>query len=295
MAVTIGTPITASFTKYGAYTKKAEQFSGFDDFIAGSGTISTGANTYENIVFLYGLNFEELRQHLNNNLKITGVTIQVTGGRYNSTALLAKQSVLSFRVVQGFPTDKSSTETGTYTDILGDNIVTVTEGSIAPTTVTTFTHEDISPNFLSWLNNNLEDFLNGYTTNSFGFRFYFMYAQLRAFTMNVNYTYGYNEYEITTGVTPAGGGTVTGGGTHNEGSTAILKATPNDGYKFVKWSDGNTSNPRTVTVSADITYTAIFELDKINKIYIGTSQPKEIYVGTTPAKAVYVGTMKIYG
>ena len=79
------------------------------------------------------------------------------------------------------------------------------------------------------------------------------------------------------------------------GTQAIITATPNDGYKFVKWSDDNTSATRTITVTSNATYTAIFELDKINKIYIGTQQPKEIYIGTTPVKEVYIGTTKIYG
>ena len=38
----------------------------------------------------------------------------------------------------------------------------------------------------------------------------------------------------------------------------IISATPHTGYYFTQWNDGNTSNPRTVTVNADISYTAIF-------------------------------------
>lgn len=79
------------------------------------------------------------------------------------------------------------------------------------------------------------------------------------------------------------------------GKQVTLTATPNAGYKFVKWSDGNTSATRTITVTGKATYTAIFELNKINKIYIGTQQPKAIYVGTQEVKAVYVGTTKVYG
>ncbi len=39
-----------------------------------------------------------------------------------------------------------------------------------------------------------------------------------------------------------------------------MTATPNIGYAFVQWSDGNTENPRTITVTEDITYTATFAL-----------------------------------
>ena len=53
-------------------------------------------------------------------------------------------------------------------------------------------------------------------------------------------------------------GTVTGGGDYYEDETATLTATANDGYWFVAWTDGNTDNPRTVTVTGDSTYTATF-------------------------------------
>lgn len=53
-------------------------------------------------------------------------------------------------------------------------------------------------------------------------------------------------------------GTVTGGGKYPENSNVQIKATPKDGYVFTGWSDGNTDNPRSVTVTADATYVAQF-------------------------------------
>jgi hypothetical protein len=44
-------------------------------------------------------------------------------------------------------------------------------------------------------------------------------------------------------------------------NTAIIQAVPNQGYNFVQWNDGDTQNPRTITVTQDITYTAIFEIN----------------------------------
>ena len=67
--------------------------------------------------------------------------------------------------------------------------------------------------------------------------------------------FGFNTFTITTAAT---NGTVTGGGLYAEGSTATLYATPNTGYRFTQWSDGNTDNPRTVTVTGDQKYTAMF-------------------------------------
>ena len=45
----------------------------------------------------------------------------------------------------------------------------------------------------------------------------------------------------------------------DNGATVMLLATPETGSQFVRWSDGNTSNPRSVVASADATYIAVFE------------------------------------
>ena len=66
------------------------------------------------------------------------------------------------------------------------------------------------------------------------------------------------QYTITTNVTPSGAGTVEGAGTYYENTECTLTATANHGYAFDKWSDNNTDNPRTVTVTGNATYTANF-------------------------------------
>lgn len=53
-------------------------------------------------------------------------------------------------------------------------------------------------------------------------------------------------------------GTVSGAGLYDNGDSATLTATANNGYAFIDWQDGNTDNPRTITVSQDATYTANF-------------------------------------
>ena len=77
---------------------------------------------------------------------------------------------------------------------------------------------------------------------------------------NMSFTAYFNakQYTITVNANPAAGGTVSGGGTYPYGATATLTATSNSGYSFMQWSDGNTSNPRTVTVTGNATYTALF-------------------------------------
>lgn len=78
-------------------------------------------------------------------------------------------------------------------------------------------------------------------------------------TWYARWTASTRQYKLT--VTAGTGGTVSGGGTYNYNASATLKATANSGYHFVKWSDGNTSATRTVTVTEDATYTATFEQD----------------------------------
>lgn len=54
-------------------------------------------------------------------------------------------------------------------------------------------------------------------------------------------------------------GTVSGGGTFAEGTSTVITATGNAGYRFARWDDGNADSIRTIVVTANATYTATFE------------------------------------
>ena len=56
-------------------------------------------------------------------------------------------------------------------------------------------------------------------------------------------------------------GKVTGDGLYFLDSIATITATPNEGYSFLRWSDGNTDNPRTIQVTSDTTLTAEFAIE----------------------------------
>ena len=73
-------------------------------------------------------------------------------------------------------------------------------------------------------------------------------------------TFAINQHTLT--VTSNGNGTVLGSGTYDYGTKVTIKATAEDNYHFVKWSDGNTNATREVTVEADATYTATFAVDQ---------------------------------
>jgi hypothetical protein len=66
-------------------------------------------------------------------------------------------------------------------------------------------------------------------------------------------------YTITAVAADTTMGVVIGSGTYAAGSTIQLIANPNPGYDFLEWQDGNTSNPRSITVTGDMTYTAFFQ------------------------------------
>lgn len=57
----------------------------------------------------------------------------------------------------------------------------------------------------------------------------------------------------------AGQGTASGSGVFIENTEVEIAAIARPGYTFAMWTDGNRDNPRTVTVSGDLSYTALFQ------------------------------------
>lgn len=67
-----------------------------------------------------------------------------------------------------------------------------------------------------------------------------------------------NEYYIN--AVSNGDGSVTGAGMYADNVPVTIEAIPNTGFYFVNWSDGNTDNPRVLTLTRDITLCANFDL-----------------------------------
>ena len=103
-----------------------------------------------------------------------------------------------------------------------------------------------------WVNRNIPLYVPSSSVSS--------YQSAPVWSEFTNYI-GIGPHTITATSADPAMGTVTGGGTYNGGATATLTATPNSGYHFVQWQDGNTHNPRTITVTGDATYTATFAPD----------------------------------
>ena len=73
-------------------------------------------------------------------------------------------------------------------------------------------------------------------------------------------------------------GTVEGSGYYEPNTEVAITAIPNYDYiEFVQWSDGNTENPRTITVTSDVTYTATFKVNLPDGAFLVNSNGKCVY------------------
>lgn len=111
-----------------------------------------------------------------------------------------------------------------------------------------------------------------------------------AWTGNNTYTayfeYGVTQYTVTLLASPTNGGTVSGGGTYEAGAKKFVSASPNQGYIFERWSDGEVTLERMVTWDANKTLTAYFIQNTVVSGNIFTI-PKTIETGETYFKKMY--------
>lgn len=93
-------------------------------------------------------------------------------------------------------------------------------------------------------------------------------------------------YTVTLTPSPSVGGTVSGGGTYDKGTVRTVSATPNAGYRFIRWSDGK-NRSHNVTWDSNKALTAYFEK--------ATITGAEILAGTDLTSNLYVHTIKTGG
>lgn len=96
----------------------------------------------------------------------------------------------------------------------------------------------------------------------------------------------------TASVSTSNGGTVSVDGvtgnysqTVNAGTMLSIRAVPNSGYVFSRWSDNNTSANRSITVNNDVSLTAYFAVDPDYQLYYESSNSATI----TPTNANFGG------
>lgn len=98
-----------------------------------------------------------------------------------------------------------------------------------------------------------------------------------------------NTYNITATANPSAGGTVTGSGSYDEGTTCTLTATANTGYVFNNWTKNGTEVSSSATYSFTVTeagdYVANFEVQgEITNHW--TPVPEGLYSQSTTIKGV---------
>jgi len=82
-------------------------------------------------------------------------------------------------------------------------------------------------------------------------------------TITANFQVIVNSYTLT--VSAGEGGSVSSeGGDYEEGTEVTITATPNEGYEFTGWSDGESSQSRVVTINSDISLSAEFYIKFYN-------------------------------
>jgi len=81
-------------------------------------------------------------------------------------------------------------------------------------------------------------------------------------------------------------GAVSEGGGYADGDTAVITATPAEGYHFVMWNDSVDANPRAVVMTSDTSFTAYFAPDTVwRRISVASA---DTLTGTVSGGGVYV-------
>ena len=101
------------------------------------------------------------------------------------------------------------------------------------------------------------------------------------------YLQGTPQYTITVLPNDPALGTVTGGGTYPQGSTIEISATPFENVAFRGWDDGNTDNPRSITITSNMTFTALFEAIQPGETYTITVRSENPLMGTVYGSGTY--------
>jgi len=93
-----------------------------------------------------------------------------------------------------------------------------------------------------------------------------------------------NSYFISTSSNDSSMGTVIGGGLYDYNTTQSLEAVPAEGHHFIRWTDGNSDNPRNILIEGDASYTAVFAIDTLT---VNVSSNNMVY-GTVNGGGTFV-------
>ncbi len=103
--------------------------------------------------------------------------------------------------------------------------------------------------------------------------------------------FDYNLYSIALSVDTAIYGCVNGAGSYNYLSERTISAMPNYGYHFTQWSDGDTNNPRVITLTQDTAFTALFAKNTYNIAALSADTVKGYAGGTDTLEYLDTATL----
>ena len=268
-------------------------------------------NTYRRDYWFTGNNFEVMTPQFNvevNNSNLGSVSGNTNPAIGESTTLTATPNTgctFKYWLKDGyqFENNTSNVLTTTFTEYLvtytavfegyftittnvsNNEYGTVTSGGtyLNDTEITLTSTPNSGYIFVKWLKNN-DEFI-GNTANPL----------IIKVTGNDTYTAVFiPSYTITTSVNNATYGSVTAGDTYIQNTSIVLVATPNNGYRFIKWQkdgqdfENNTNTSIDVIVTEDATYTAVFEAIPQRTIAVDNLAPTVGYV--TGDGTYYEGT-----
>ena len=104
----------------------------------------------------------------------------------------------------------------------------------------------------------------------------------------------YDIYALLPIVNNTEAGTVSGGEMYYPGDSAYMTVTVNDGYRFVRWSDGGEGQQRWVKINSDSVIMAYFERDNAGTVEVQSESGLSISAASgnivikTPVSHVYV-------
>ena len=108
--------------------------------------------------------------------------------------------------------------------------------------------------------------------------------------INMTAIFDFNQYSLSLSTDTSIHGSVSGAGLYNYLSECTINATANYGYHFTHWSDGNTNNPRTLTLTQDThlaayydknIYTLTFQSDNTDFGIVNTTSVSGEYLDST--------------
>lgn len=167
--------ITSRFTKLGAHSSA----DGWDSFLNGTGCLILKSTwTYGH---LYGFDFRKLRELSNVNITDIKATVEASKNGSSKVPLMP---------CYGFETsgDKYTTKTNILSESMSFNSY-ITDTQARHTR--SFTETSSLSELITWANNNLDSFINGYDSNSFGIyldKTY--YVKLWSVELTVDFTFG---------------------------------------------------------------------------------------------------------